>query len=182
MSKDMQDLKAYIDKYRTDLAQDIFDSQEYSIKLLQIPKVTNTNRHDLAVEFVNWSSISEQDKENYDKITTIIKDRIVKQRVANADTLKPGAVVAEVQKRVCKDFNSSMHTRLWKVFRVRPNTSSTAKFETNNKYCLYDEPHNDYVYTNEWIEFIVGLFEKYGFTKENFYERCKVHLNIEDYQ
>ena len=79
LSKDMQDIKKYIDKYKTDLTQEIYDSQEYSIKLLQIPKISNTNRADLAVEFVNWNAISTEDKENYAKVTAIIKDKIVKK-------------------------------------------------------------------------------------------------------
>lgn len=58
LSNDMKDIRKYIDKYRTDLDQEVFDSQEYSIKLLQIPKISNTNRCDLAVEFVNWNTIS----------------------------------------------------------------------------------------------------------------------------
>lgn len=72
LSKDMQDIKKYIDKYKTDLPQEIYDSQEYSIKLLQIPKISNTNRHDLAVEFVHWNSLSEEDRANYQQISTII--------------------------------------------------------------------------------------------------------------
>ncbi len=39
LSKDMQDIKKYIDKYKTDLPQEIYDRQEYSIKLLQISKI-----------------------------------------------------------------------------------------------------------------------------------------------
>ena len=78
LSKDMQDIKKYIDKYRTDLSQEIYDSQEYSIKLLQIPKVSNTNRSDLSVEFVNWNSLSDEDKNNYQKVSAIIKGSIVK--------------------------------------------------------------------------------------------------------
>lgn len=182
LSNDMKNLKAYIDKYKTDLPQTVFDSQEFSVKLLQIPKVSNTNRTDLSIEFVNWNTLDEQDRANYEKVTTIIKDKIVKQSVANADTLKPGAVVTAVKARLGIDFNTAMHSRLWKVFRIRPESSSKAKFETKNKYCLYDEPHDDYVYTSDWIEFIVGLFERYGFTKENFYGKCKGHLSIDDYQ
>ena len=98
LSKDMQDIKRYIDKYRTDLQQDIYNSQEYSIKLLQIPKVSNTNRSDLAVEFVNWNSINKEDRENYQKITAIIKDKIVKQNVSNANMLKPKDVILAVNK------------------------------------------------------------------------------------
>jgi hypothetical protein len=53
LSNELHELRSYIDKYRTSLSDDVFNTQEYSIKLIQIPKISNTNRHDLAVEFVN---------------------------------------------------------------------------------------------------------------------------------
>ena len=72
----------------------LYDSQEYSIKLLQIPKVSNTNRSDLSVEFVTLEFIpSDEDKNNYQKVSAIIKDKIIKQPVSNANMLKPGDVI-----------------------------------------------------------------------------------------
>ena len=107
LSKDMQDIKKYIDKYRTDLEQEVYDSQEYSIKLLQIPKISNTNRSDLAVEFVNWNSLSEEDKENYNRVTTIIKDKIIKQNVSNANMLKPIDVRNAVKEKTGQEISTS---------------------------------------------------------------------------
>ena len=181
LSKDMQDIKKYIDKYKTDLPQEIFDSQEYSVKLLQIPKVSNTNRSDLAVEFVNWSSISDDDKKNYNKITTIIKDKIVKQSVSNANMLKPGDVIRAVKEKTKIELTQSNHTDLWKSFGVRPNSKAESKFDTLAEYCIYDEPHNDYLYTSEWVDFVVGLVQKHNFNKENIHSKCKQKLKIEDF-
>lgn len=181
LSKDMQDIKKYVDKYKTDLPQDIYDSQEYSIKLLQIPKVSNTNRTDLAVEFVNWSSLSEEDKENYSKITTIIKDKIIKQPVSNANLLKPSKVINAVKEQTHISLNQSNHTNLWKSFKVRPSNSSESKFETISKFCVFDEPHNDYLYTQDWVDFIINLIVNYGFTKENINSKCSTSLKIADY-
>lgn len=153
LSKDMQDIKKYIDKYKTDLPQEVYDSQEYSIKLLQIPKISNTKRSDLAVEFVNWNTISEEDKENYNKVTAIIKDKIVKHNVSNANMLRPIDVRNAVREKTGVEISQSNHTDLWKAFSVRPHAKSEAKFDTLTKYCIYDEPHNDYLYTSEWVDF-----------------------------
>lgn len=182
LSTDMQDIKKYIDKYKTDLPQSVYDSQEYSIKLLQIPKVSNTNRSDLAVEFVNWTSLSEEDRDNYSRLCTMIKDKIVVQRVSNATLLKPSAVITAINDKCSTMLNLSNHTYLWKAFSVRPLNDSDSKFETIDKYCVYDEPHNDYLYTEDWVEFIVNLILNQGFSKDNVKTLCKHTLKIEDYQ
>lgn len=182
LSKDMQDIKKYIDKYKTDLPQEVYDSQEYSIKLLQIPKISNTSRSDLAVEFVNWSTVSEEDKENYQKVTAIIKDKIVKQPVSNANMLKPLGVKSAVKEKTGVELSINNLTDLWKAFGVRPSKGSDSKFDTNTKYCIYDEPHDDYLYTYEWVEFVSLLVTHYGFTKSNIHDKCKEKLNVEDYK
>lgn len=71
---------------------------------------------------------------------------------------------------------------MWKAFGVRPNSKSDAKFDTIQKYCIYDEPHNDYLYSSQWVEFIVNLIEKFGFRRDNIYGKCKEKLNIKDYE
>lgn len=181
LSNDMQDIKRYIDKYKTDLPQEIYDSQEYSIKLLQIPKVSNTDRSELSIEFVNWNSLDETDKENYKKITTIIKDKIVLRRVSNLNLLKPSGVIEEIKKTTGEEINLSNHTSLWKSFGIRPDNNSKSKFETDEKYCIYDEPHKDYLYTQQWVEFITRLITKYDFRKDNIIQKCKSPLNTEDF-
>lgn len=181
LSKDMQDIKKYIDKYKTDLPQEVYDSQEHSIKLLQIPKISNTKRSDLAVEFVNWNTISEEDKENYNKVTAIIKDKIVKHNVSNANMLRPIDVRNAVREKTGVEISQSNHTDLWKAFSVRPHAKSEAKFDTLTKYCIYGEPHNDYLYTSEWVDFIVKLVLEFGFNKENIHNNCKKTLKIEDF-
>lgn len=181
LSKDMLDIKKYIDKYKTDLTQEIYDSQEYSIKLLQIPKISNTNRSDLAVEFVNWNSLSDEDKDNYQKVSAIIKDKIIKQSVSNANMLKPGDVIKAVEDKTSIKINLSNHTSLWKAFGVRPSSNSESKFDTITEYCVYDEPHNDYLYTTQWVELISLLITSHGFNKENINEKCKKKLEIKSY-
>lgn len=181
LSKEVVELKNYIEKYRSELPQDTFDSNEYSIKLIQIPKISNTNRNDLAIEFVNWNSINEEEQDNYEKVTTIIKDKVIKKNVYNLDFMKPSDVRKKLELHDI-EITTTQHTMLWKSFKVRPSKNSDDKFDTIGIYCIYDEVHNDYVYTKEWVNFIISLFKTHNFTTDNINELTKVSLNIEDYK
>ena len=181
LSKDMQDIKKYVDKYKTDLSQEVFDSQEFSIKLLQIPKISNTNRNDLAVEFVNWNNLNEEDRENYQRITTIIKDKLVVQKVSNANLLKPGDVIKSVEEQTGVRLSLHEHTCLWKSFRVRPLANSESKFDTISKYCIYDEPHNDYLYSDEWVQLIINLIQNHGVCKDTIRSFCSETHSTSEY-
>jgi len=64
LSKELKAVKNFIDTYRSSVKDEVFESQEYSIKLIQIPKVSNTKKGDLAIEFVNWNALDEKDKES----------------------------------------------------------------------------------------------------------------------
>jgi hypothetical protein len=160
LSKDLQDIVSYIDRYRSALADDVFTSQEYSIKLLQIPKISNTNRSDFAVEFVRWDELSQEDREAYEKITTIIKDKKVTVEAANVGRLKPGDVVDRVREALPEiGFSMHTHTCLHRLLKIRPPSNSDDPFETNTDFCHYDEAHGDYVYQDSWPEFIIAILQ-----------------------
>ena len=160
LSKDLQNIVSYIERYRTALPDDIFTSQEYSIKLLQIPKISNTTRSDLAVEFVRWDELSKEDREAYDKITTIIKDKKVIVEAANVGKLKPGDVVDRVKEAMPGlGFSMHTHTCLHKLLRIRPPSNSDDPFDTNTDFCHYDEAHGDYVYQDLWLELIINILQ-----------------------
>jgi len=43
----------------------------------------------------------------------------------------------------------------FKKHKVRPLTGDAHPEITVEKYCVYDEPHKDYLYTQEWVEFLI---------------------------
>ncbi len=77
LSREAQDILDYITKYRDAMPQKVYDSQEYSVKLICVPRISNTNRHDLAIEFVKWQELDEGDKRKYAKLNAIIKERVI---------------------------------------------------------------------------------------------------------
>jgi len=161
LSADVADIKKFVETYRSSLPQNTFNSQEYSIKLIQIPKISNTNRNDVAIEFVNWNTLNSEDKESFQKVDAIIKDRIIKHEVVNLGGLKPGKVIDLIKKESGIKLSHHDHRCLFTIFGVRPKTNTTADpFDTNTKYCHYDEVHQDYVYHQPWVDAIVSLLKK----------------------
>lgn len=186
LAKEVQQLRDYIIKYRNNLSVDIFNSQEFSIKLIQIPKISNTNRNDIAIEFVNWNNLAADDKENYEKVTAIIKDKIVKKEVVNAGKLKAGDVLKEVNKRCAFSINYYDHMCLYFIFSIRPtkkDADAVEPFDTDTNYCHYDEPHGDYVYKEEWVDFIVNLTTINKLTRNEWRQlyRTNAKLKVTEY-
>ena len=166
LSAELREIKSYIENYRSSLNEDIFNSQEYSIKLLCIPKVSNTNRNDLAMEFVRWDELDSSDRKKYQQITTLIKDRKVQVEAKNVGRLLPGQVVKKVKEATHIGFNLYDHQCLCNIFSVRPAGENPNPDETNTKYCHYDYANKNYAYQESWVDFIVKLFEVHRLTKE----------------
>jgi hypothetical protein len=173
-SKEVQEIRADIDNYRSSLPSEVFDSQEYSVKLIQIPKISNTNRNDVAVEFVRWSELSEEDKATYDQLVAIIKEKVVKKEAANAGKLKPGDVLEQVEARCGVKINFTVHKCLYYVFSIRPiSEKDRDPFDTDTTYCHYDEAHGDYIYQESWVDFIVNTLGSDKVTLEHIKECYK---------
>ena len=51
--------------------------------------------------------------------------------------------------------NVDTHIRCWRKYKVRPSGGSPAPQETNWNYCIYDKMHNDYGYTQAWVDFLI---------------------------
>jgi len=156
LSKELADIKYYIDKFKTTLEDDVFESQKYSVKFLIIPKISNTKRGDLAIDFIKEDMLSENE---YEKITAVIKDKKIVKEAVNAKRYKPSKIIDIIRRhfRLPENvkFNASYHhAQLTKYYKIKPNKGEDP-FNTQTEYCLYDDTHNDYVYTKEWVKFLI---------------------------
>lgn len=155
--------------------------------MIQIPKIANTNKNDLAIEFVKWSSLSAEDKFNYDKLTTIIKDKVLKTEVFNIGSIKPGDILIKVNSKISYEISHFDHKCLYYIFSIRPCKEDLLQLnpsETNIEYCHYDEAHNDYLFKESWADFIIrniisGKMNK-TIWKEGFDKKIK--LSIENFK
>jgi hypothetical protein len=71
---------------------------------------------------------------------------------AGADKFRPAEVVEAVKDRTAFQFNMSHFVAGWKKTGCRPATNAPNPERTIAKYCVYDEPHRDYVYRQAFVE------------------------------
>lgn len=67
-SKNYSVIREFMEAQKRDLSDEIIESLEYRIKALLIPKIGNhASTSDLAIEFVNYQNLSEEEKNNFQK-------------------------------------------------------------------------------------------------------------------
>ena len=66
---------------------------------------------------------------------------------------KPSQVCSIVSKKIEKEFKLHYHTNAWKYFKVRKKGYQAEG--CNTKFCRFDELHQDYSYTQDWINFLI---------------------------
>ena len=170
LSNEAREIKSYIDNYRSALVDDIYSAQEYSIKVIQIPKVSNTNRHDLAIEFIREDEL---DPDTLASITAIIKDKRILLEAKNVGRMLPGQVIKKVKEKIQVDFNIHDNMCLYTIFSVRPPGKDPNPDNTNAKYCHYDFANKNYAYQDSWVDFIVKLFDFHGLMIEQIRQAYK---------
>ena len=153
-SQHYNELKEYIEAYRGSLEDSIYSNSQYSFRVFLIPQLGNhQSSSDCAVEFVKFDPDNPDEFEALKKDIALIREQRVP--VANQGKYKPQMVCDVLSDRMGKKISVSLHTFAWKTYDVRKQGKQADG--CNTKYCQYDEAHRDYVYTQEWIEF---LFDK----------------------
>ena len=150
-TKDGKSLLSFINKYRDSLSMDITNSQDFSYKVFIMPNVGNhRNSSDTAIDFIKIDENNSEEMTKYGKSIIAIKQQ--KIQVANQGRLKPSRVIKEIREKTDIKKTMNWHTTMWKKYKVR---SQGKNAKTIIKYCQYDEPHGDYIYTDKWVDFLI---------------------------
>ena len=153
VSRDEKSAIKFVKDYRGLLEAEVENSQQYSFKAYLIPKIGNhRSSSDLAIEFVKYDPANPKEMEKYDKAVVAIKEKQVP--VANMTLLKPSMVLEELKKHGY-DKAMNWHTNMWRKYKVRPANKAKNKSNCKTEYCIFDKPHNDYLYTNAWVKYLV---------------------------
>jgi hypothetical protein len=154
----LQSVRKFVTSFKSSLSEDIQSDASYSFKVFLVPKVgVHAKSSDLAIEFVKYDPSKPEEMKQYDKVIALIKPKQVS--IANLGCLRAGQVVKQVSNQLGRKFTLNSHMRCWKHFNTRPARGTSAPEACDNRYCYYDSAHQDYVYTPEWVNFLV---EKLG--------------------
>jgi hypothetical protein len=73
--------------------------------------------------------------------------------VANANKPRPTQAAQAIQDLIPFKFSTWSHfPRAWKPLNARPPSCDAHPERTRTEFCLYDRPHNDYPYTQKFVE------------------------------
>ncbi len=161
----------FIKKYRSSITSDTFNSGEYAFKAFLIQVANHQTSNTLPIQFVAYDKLSENERNNVNRVAALVKDKFIQVPVANKDLLLPGKVIIKVQtelgdpkvlrnKKQKNLFNQSKHTTFWKENKIRPETGNSNPTLTKSEYCVYDKATNQYVYTEKWVQFLVEEMKK----------------------
>ena len=170
-NKSLTDLKKFIEDYRATLSADVMRSGQFAFKAFLIQVANHDSADTLPIQFVQYDKLTTEQKAEFEKFAVMVKFKAA--AVSNAGFLKPGAVVKAIQTALgnpkvmratgsVDKFNQTTHERCWKRYGVRPPNGSKTPAATQEKYCVYDEPRNDYLYTPAWVEHLIEKMKVAG--------------------
>jgi len=164
----LKNVAAYISAFRSGLSSDVTQDLRFSYKVFLIPKIANhPGQADVAVEFVRFDPANPDHMEGFEKLTAIIRPTV--SQVVNAGRLKASDVCKRVEplvKQICGQSAcfapSYHHAKACQFYEVRPKKGEPNPEKTKLEYCQYDDAHKDYVFTNQWVDFLTHELKQLG--------------------
>ncbi len=153
----------FIQQFRSTISSEVTASGKYAFKAFLIQVANHRSEHALPIQFVHYDKLTLEEKKSLGHVVAMVKFKDVP--VLNPDLLKPGEVVRRVQAglgnpkidragKQVERFNLDTHVRCWRRYNVRPSKVAPDPRATDYRYCVYDKMHDDYGYTQAWIDLL----------------------------
>ena len=148
-------VRRYVADFDANVGEAVRSHPKYELRLLLVPKIGPKSEADAALEFVRLDELTDDERRQVETAAVMIRER--QRDVRFLRGYKPTDVVREVQARIPFRFSVwGHHTPAWKHFKVRPESDSAQPDRTDERYCIYDPVHRDYVYSEAWVEKLCG--------------------------
>jgi Protein of unknown function (DUF3644) len=145
----------FLREYDASVPEEVQSDWRYDFRVLLLPQTGPKTEADAVMRFVREDEMTDDQRRARDVVQTIVRTKQVP--VANKGRLKPTGVADRVQAELGVRFSVyGAHTRCWRHFQVRPLRGASRPEMTDERYCVYDEPHTDYLYTEAWVNKLVS--------------------------
>lgn len=150
-------LRTFIANYHSGLSAGTETDPRFEFRLRIINELAPKDPDALAVQFTKYHEMSEQQRAAVEELgrkgMVITRER--QRGIVGHGLKKPKQVVAEVAAAIPYKFTTGHFPRAWKALQVRPVAGDEHPEITEEKYCIYDERHNDYGYTGAYIKKLI---------------------------
>lgn len=144
----------YINDFHAGLAEEIAADSRFEFRVNLIPQLGPKTDADLAINFVRAEDLTPAQKAAFGAGAGVVATRVKLQPVQNRGLLRPAQAVAKIADSI-PGFTMADFVWAWKHFGVRPPAGDPNPSATDERYCVYDEPHHDYLYTDAWIRKVI---------------------------
>ncbi|SRR6266545_3052749 len=150
-------LRKFISSYRAGLDADIQDDPRFEFRLRVTLELAAKDPDVPAIQFTRLDDMSDEERAAVEamgrKGQVVIREQ--KRSVQHLDWLKPSEATPQIVAQIPYRFNSYHFTRAWRSLKVRPPADDPNPERTNDKYCIYDRPHKDYLYSPAYVKKLV---------------------------
>jgi hypothetical protein len=147
-------LNAFIREHDAALPSEVAEDWRYDFRVLLLPQTGPKTESDAVMRFVREDEMTEEQRRARDVVQTIVRNRSVS--VQNKGRHKPGTVAKLVSQQLGVKFSPfGHHVAAWKHYKVRPEKDAARPELTDDRYCVWDEPHSDYLYTHAWVKKLI---------------------------
>ena len=147
-------LTSFIREHDASLPSETAEDWRYDFRVLLLPQTGPKTESDAVMRFVREDEMTDEQRRARDVVQTIVRNKPI--AVQNKGRHKPGTVAKLISEKLGVKFsNLGHHVAAWRYYEVRPDKHAARPELTDDRYCVWDEPHKDYLYTDAWVKKLV---------------------------
>ena len=147
-------ITTFLEDHDAALPDEVTSDHRYEFRVFLTQMTGPKSEADAAMRFVHADDLTDEQRDALDLVQTIVRDKQVP--VSGKDKLRPSQVCEKVEEALGIRLSpSSHHARAWKHYGVRSPKGAAQPERTEQQYCVYNEPHGDYLYTDAWVSLLV---------------------------
>lgn len=161
-----RDTRDFIASFEADLDPAITSDQRYEFRINLVPKLGPKTEADTALTFVREDELTDAERATLAELgrtgRVVVRERT--HRVVGAGLTKPSEAAELIEDRIPFEFKVHHVVRAWKKLGCRSSYGDAHPERTDERYCIYDQPHSDYLYTPAFVDKVaceVGTAEKF---------------------
>lgn len=150
-------LRTFIADFHSGLSEETQSDPRFELRLRVTNELAPKDPDALALRFTRYDDLTEDQKAAFVELGRqgVVITRERQRRVVGHGLKKPRLVAAEVAEAIPFVFNMNHFAKAWKALKIRPLAGAEHPEVTDEKYCVYDERHNDYGYTQAYVKKLI---------------------------
>lgn len=148
----------FISAFTSGLDTDVLDDQRFEFRVHLVQKTGPKSESDLSMTFIREDELTPDQRAAFEELGqrggVVVRERL--RPVSNLGLMKPAAACAAIEARIPFRFRASAEfPQAWKKLECRPSSRDPHPERTTEQYCLYDEPHGDYLYKQAFVDKVI---------------------------